>query len=112
MKEFKGCKGPWVHHMPHGYQHYVGGWIQSEKGKVCDVAGLDVGRELAFANARLISSAPELLEALQLSLSAMNEMGDILNFHDIADAETVEKLTPAFEMARAAINKALGKEQP
>lgn len=53
----------------------------------------------------------ELLEALQLSLTAMNEMGDILNFHDMADAESVEKLTPAFEMARTAINKALGKEQ-
>lgn len=63
------------------------------------------------ANAKLIASAPELLQALQLSLEAMNEMGDILNFHDMADAETVEKLTPAFEMARAAINKALGKEQ-
>lgn len=54
--------------------------------------------------------APELLEALQLSLTAMNEMGDILNFHDMADAESVEKLTPAFEMARTAINNALGKE--
>ncbi|PXH01571.1 hypothetical protein DMR07_10780 [Citrobacter freundii] len=64
-----------------------------------------------FATARLIAAAPELLEALQLSLAAMNELGDILNFHDMADAETVEKLTPAFEMARAAINKALGKEQ-
>lgn len=64
-----------------------------------------------FATATLIASAPELLEALQLSLEAMNEMGDILNFHDMADSETVEKLTPAFEMAHAAINKALGKDQ-
>ncbi|EOT1887664.1 TPA: hypothetical protein I8621_002701 [Citrobacter freundii] len=63
-----------------------------------------------MVNAQLIASAPELFEALQLSLAAMNEMGDILNFHDMADSETVEKLTPAFEMARAAINKALGKE--
>ncbi len=70
----------------------------------------DISREEQRANARLIASAPELLEALQLSLAAMNELGDILNFHDMADAETVEKLTPAFEMARAAIAKALGKE--
>lgn len=42
--EFKGCKGPWIHHTPHGYQHSMGGWIQSKKGKVCDVTGLDIGR--------------------------------------------------------------------
>lgn len=63
-----------------------------------------------MVNAQLIAAAPELLEALQLSLAAMNEMGDILDSHDMADAETVERLTPAFEMARSSISKALGKE--
>lgn len=92
MKDFKGCKGVWVHHKPHGYQHSVGGWIQSEKGKVCDVTGLDVGRDAAFANANLIAAAPDLLEALQLFLDA--------------------QILPEYHqgVARAAISKALGEK--
>ncbi|EBF9648565.1 hypothetical protein KVH62_001928 [Salmonella enterica] len=58
----------------------------------------------------LIAAAPDLLEALQLSLNAMNEMGDILNFHDLAEQSKVDELTPAFDKARAAISKALGEE--
>ncbi|HDX3905815.1 TPA: hypothetical protein ROF77_002117 [Enterobacter asburiae] len=64
----------------------------------------------AQANANLIAAAPDLLEALQLALNAMNEMGDILNFHDLAEQSKVDELTPAFEKARAAISKALGEE--
>ncbi|HAS1807610.1 TPA: hypothetical protein I4G93_25680 [Enterobacter hormaechei subsp. xiangfangensis] len=97
MKEFKGCKGDWVHHKPHGYQHSVGGWIQSEKGKVCDVAGLDVGREAAFANARLIAAAPDLLEAL-LSIVNMDYQ------------PTDDESDKVYLKARAAISKALGEE--
>ncbi|ECA1819518.1 hypothetical protein ABCK93_004723 [Salmonella enterica subsp. enterica serovar Bredeney] len=52
----------------------------------------------------------ELLDALQLALHAMNEMGDILNFHDLAEKNKVDELTPAFDKARAAISKALGEE--
>ncbi|EAQ0352151.1 hypothetical protein LEZ21_004078 [Salmonella enterica subsp. enterica serovar Kedougou] len=58
----------------------------------------------------LIAAAPDLLEALQLALNAMNEMGDILNFHDLAEQNKVDELTPAFDKARAAISKALGEE--
>lgn len=96
MQEFNGCKGIWVHHMPHGYQHYIGGWIQSDMGKVCDVAGLDVGRDIAFANARLISSAPDLLRALML----------IISYHDDGNVTLHEE---DVKMAKDAINKALGK---
>lgn len=107
MEEFKGTPGPWIN---------VGGWVDAKKSGdlssiICaidSVASINP-ESVNDANANLISAAPELLEALQLSLTAMNEMGDILNFHDMSDAESVERLTPAFEMARAAIAKALGK---
>ncbi|EJY7992278.1 hypothetical protein OHI49_001128 [Salmonella enterica] len=59
---------------------------------------------------KLASAAPDLLEALKLALNAMNEMGDILNFHDLAEQNKVDELTPAFDKARAAISKALGEE--
>lgn len=62
------------------------------------------------ANKNLIAAAPDLLEALQLALNAMNEMGEILNFHDLAEQSKVDELTPAFDKARAAISKALGEE--
>lgn len=62
------------------------------------------------ADVRLMEAAPDLLEALQLALNAMNEMGDILNFHDLAEQSKVDELNPAFEKARAAISKALGEE--
>lgn len=104
MEKFKGCKGAWVHHKPHGYQHYVGGWIQSEKGKICDVAGLDVGREAAFANANLIAAAPDLLEALQDMLSGWKHIramhGDLYGIG----------WDRAQDKAQAAISKALGEE--
>ncbi|WP_140919057.1 hypothetical protein [Limnobaculum xujianqingii] len=51
----------------------------------------------------------ELLEALQLSLSAMEHMGNILNDLDAVDAEDVAITTPAFDAARVAIAKALGE---
>ena len=102
MEEFKGCKGAWVHHKPHGYQHYVGGWIQSEKGKICDVAGLDVGREAAFANASLIASAPDLLKELQrLRDYVINICG--------VDDEDCDAEHPLMS-SMAAISKALGEE--
>jgi len=97
VEEFKGCKGAWIHHTPHGCQHSVGGWIQSEKGKICDVYGLEVGREAAYANAILISAAPDLLVALQEMVGSLGVM--------VTDADSCAEIIKA----RAAINKALGK---
>lgn len=96
-----GTQGPWV------LGGCSGRMVTTPDGYVGDGFIADVD---TLANAKLISAAPELLEALQSALSAMNEMGDILNFHDLADEKTVSKLTPVFDTARAAINKALGKE--
>lgn len=99
MEDFKGTKGNWSYSKETGT-------IRGDSGLLAEL--LINGSE--DDNGALMAAAPELLEALQLSLTAMNEMGDILNFHDMADSETVERLTPAFEMARSSISKALGKE--
>lgn len=127
MKEFKGTPGPWV-------VDIRGGCVAVyPDGKQCETPGChhDDKRNIAYSNKgaeydevvgywsmdkktisdyTLIAAAPDLLEALQLSLNAMNEMGDILNFHDLAEQSKVDELTPAFDKARAAISKALGEE--
>ena len=100
MQEFKGTPGPW---------HVMRGDVLDKNGRmVASVEGVCPGENDTY-DAELIASAPELLEALQLALNAMNEMGDILNFHDLAEQSKVDELTPAFDKARSAINKALGK---
>lgn len=120
MSEFKGTTGEWSFSHSSASDDNVACIEINSSESLHEIAYLQstpssIGKyeqtslDKTIANAHLIAAAPELLEALQLSLAAMNEMGDILNFHDMADSETVEKLTPAFEMARAAIAKALGK---
>lgn len=82
-------------------------------GDVIDSFGMSDGATSLSVKAddmNLIAAAPDLLEALQLSLNAMNEMGDILNFHDLVEQSKVDELTPAFDKARAAISKALGDD--
>ncbi|WP_275220457.1 hypothetical protein [Citrobacter freundii] len=122
MKEFNGTPGKWSFSHSSASDDNVACIEINSSESLHEIAYLqstppniggdgNTSFDKTIANAHLIAAAHELLEALQLSLAAMNEMGDILNFHDMADSETVEKLTPAFEMARAAINKALGKEQ-
>jgi len=93
MNEFKGSIGPWEHYGPSGYQHSMGGYVESGDGKVCDVSGFDVGSDKAKANAKLIAAAPELLEALQDALHAHDKHGE----HS------------EWDFARAAIAKALGQ---
>ncbi|WP_368920003.1 hypothetical protein [Citrobacter sp. RHB21-C01] len=95
-------------------KHTPGPWYWDSEGlgsKDVLVFGKGYPFEMtSTANRNLIAAAPDLLEALQLSLNAMNEMGDILNFHDLAEQSKVDELTPAFDKARAAISKALGEE--
>lgn len=110
MKEFKGTPGPWS-----AVRRYYGevSVIDSDGFKVVtaeraailmdwDKKGFehwadDGGKRLLsgpeqFANAYLIAAAPDLLEALQAVVR-------------VADRQTDE-----FDMARAAISKALGEE--
>lgn len=109
MKEFKGTKGEWEIMM------------DDDEIKVIQSSSLENGsgwrsyvaiceEVQCIEDANLITAAPDLLEALQLALNAMNEMGDILNFHDLAEQSKVDELTPVFEKSRAAISKALGEE--
>lgn len=86
MKEFKHTPGKW---------RVNGKYIDSNQsdGMIQEVAWLgDVGYGDRMANARLIAAAPDLLEALQAVVR-------------VADRQTDE-----FDMARAAISKALGEE--
>lgn len=93
MSGFKGTPGPWNVGVNHCYFE-----INSENGGIGDVCmsghAFDAGQRLgptAEANAKLIAAAPELLEALQ------------------AVVRVADRATDEFDMARAAIAKALGQ---
>uniref|UniRef100_A0A483LRH6 Uncharacterized protein n=1 Tax=Klebsiella pneumoniae TaxID=573 RepID=A0A483LRH6_KLEPN len=103
MQDFKGTPGPWHVSNENALR------IRDDQSFVTVATAEYVTNEEELATAYLIAAAPELLEALQLALNAMNEMGDILNFNDLAEQSKVDELTPAFDKARSAINKALGK---
>ena len=87
MEEFKGTPGPW----------FV---ADDALGNMTLVV---LSKQYPFemmskANLDLITAAPELLEALQLSVSVIKNM-----------AEPSQSKTFALEMATAAVAKALGK---
>ena len=111
MEKFMGTPPPWKWWDSNSFRRLSS--ANKDGGVICPTVQRSDGHPdliVSKEDMALIESAPELLEALQLSLAAMNEMGDILNFHDLADEKKVSELTPAFDKARAAINKALGKE--
>lgn len=65
MTQIKHTPGPWAHINPDGFtvRHPQ---VYSDTGPVCNATWLgDVSIDELRANARLISAAPELLEALQ-----------------------------------------------
>lgn len=94
MKEFKGTKGPWE-----------SGEYQQGAGCPVTVSGCLIGwisygpiypaepfaKNMCEANAHLIAAAPDLLDAL------------------IAVVRVADRATDEFDMARAAIAKALGE---
>ena len=94
MKEFKGTPGPWVASKTDRSIGPVSRDNDQSYGMILPVAWVEFDGNDAFqqANARLIAAAPALLEALQAVVR-------------VADRQTVE-----FDMARAAISKALGEE--
>ncbi len=86
-------KGPWTFDGPPD-NHIV--WA-SEQGRICFMAhSAGVDPEGDTANARLVASAPDLLEALQTMIA------------DFGDYPASERPCRAFDMARAAIRKANG----
>lgn len=77
----------WYHIDNNTLQESIGGEIRDSDGKtICLVMGKGLGKEKATANAKLISAAPDLLEALI-------ELRKLVAYHDQADT---------------AINKVLG----
>lgn len=103
MQEFKGTPGPW--HV-------------SNEGcmLIRDDAGLSIvakyvgytNDEEELANARLISAAPELLEALQGYMSAVERMNQAMK-DGVNVQGAISALVGYEDMAHSAINKALGK---
>lgn len=93
MYKFEGTPGPWTE--CHTYCNSI--LIEGEDGGVCQVVSdNDDTTEINHADAKLISSAPELLEALKSLMAAYEKDGHLLNFN--------------VDTARQAIHKALGKE--
>lgn len=95
MTNFKGHKGPWL------ISPSTKNWIvsQPERSDICKISdhnGYDDIRGKDLANAHLIASAPELLNALQ---SLVEEL----------DGQFLSTSTNLYiENANKAINKALG----
>ncbi|MEQ5030341.1 hypothetical protein ABN085_02445 [Morganella morganii] len=118
--EFKGTPGPWIitdsggsimdsdqfiiatsHRLAvlcrwyeKGFEHF------SDEG-----ASKDIGTIAAKANANLIAAAPEMLDAL-IKIVEMNQQYAIDKYGDVRKAEEMA----CVRTARAAINKALGRE--
>jgi len=92
--EAKHTPGPWAVRYD-----YVVQAPSFDDGRLVPVAqpyGVNSDGTDLFANARLIAAAPELLEALQTLVA------------DFADYPASERPCHAFDLARAAIAKALG----
>lgn len=98
MEEFKFTPGPWHEHREGFSTVYVEARLRA--GVIQEVAACgptEAGSEQQFANARLISAAPELLESLREVIGSLGVM--------VVDPDSC----PEIIKARAAIAKALGK---
>ena len=109
MKRFKGTKGKWISN----FSAVNSGNIQIADvycRKECSVAEFtkDDWKE-AYANAQLMATAPELLEALKGLLAIVNESEGVHGYHlngDTAYWSEFEEI----RFAEMVINKALGDE--
>lgn len=98
--EFKGTPGPW-------YASNEGRLLVRDEEWQCVIAdGIGYyGEDEELANARLIAAAPEMLDAL-IKIVEMNQQYAIDKYGDVRKAEEMA----CVRTARAAINKALGRE--
>lgn len=118
MKEFKGTKGEWyVDHEENGYNEHNVLYtpISSDSAdslvtSICEVYG---DSDEDKANAKLIASAPELLEALQQMQIDLNILQS--NFRQIEKVDSradgmVQVVQNWIDRNNKAINKALGDD--
>ncbi|WP_317419297.1 MULTISPECIES: hypothetical protein [unclassified Morganella (in: enterobacteria)] len=111
--EFKGTPAPWTHSGSRGLNETIGGSIHGGGNTLCVVMGKRIGKEQATANAKLMAAAPELLSALQGIQQSMAKYINIANnigMDVTADGFYLGHAMEVEEQARAAINKALGRE--
>ena len=107
MKEFKGTQGKWY---LQGYTDPCTNIIRCDNGK--DFASIYIASTSknpapeTRANAQLIATAPELLEALQHLLYTAEKLWD--NQKPIKDSGVFTVTHPIIEEAKSVINKALG----
>lgn len=111
MSEFKGTPGPWEMKKEKGEPE----WFVFQKGSMKKIYGGTIRTPVAEEinnkhDAKLISAAPELLEALQKMIGCIEyyaslKESDQPNIEDWAYANNSAEV----EMSRAAIAKALGK---
>lgn len=100
--EFKGTPGPWLATYDRGYSNWIIDVIDDKEQLVA--YAIPDSKIESEANARLIATAPELLEALQ----------EIIRQHDLDTESTLLPPIPnrwmeAISKAEKAINKALGQ---
>lgn len=104
-KQFKGTPGPWFEHREGFSTVYIEAKLRD--GVVQEVAACgptEAGESSQLANAKLIASAPELLEALQLLFASYKQLADSGDAGNWAIEDY-----PEGKAAIAAINKALGE---
>lgn len=92
--KFKGTPGPWVNAVGDSLTETIGGAISGEGKTLCLVLGKSIGKEKATANAKLMATAPELLEQL------IRLRNKIAGYHPDDDDH--------LDVIDAVINKALG----
>lgn len=116
MKTATHTPGPWTYKRTHEMSSNT--WYviidSNGRGPVVDVGGSDLSGQIAEAkylvtdpeeieaNARLIASAPDLLEALESALS------DLLTVNNIAADQLNYSVGPTVKKIQSAINKAKG----
>lgn len=113
MQEKRFTPGPWFEHREGFSTVYIEARLRP--GVIQEVAACgptESGSESQSANARLISAAPELLEALQEFSRQYGRLWDTVNptGGGFLTPESVVEYDRIHQLATAAIAKALGKE--
>ncbi|HCR4030167.1 TPA: hypothetical protein OOF45_000133 [Morganella morganii] len=109
--EFKGTPGPWEitddvesnRHTASNTYHHIGAgkWFHDDFSNT----GFGISGFMSIHDAKLIAAAPDLLDAL-IKIVEMNQQYAIDKYGDVRKAEEMA----CVRTARAAINKALGRE--